>query len=52
MASVCGASLALMDAGVPVSNAVAGISIGLVVDEDSNNPDVSKYKLLTDIFGS
>jgi polyribonucleotide nucleotidyltransferase len=52
MASVCGASLALMDAGVPVSNAVAGISIGLVVDEDSNNPDVSKYQLLTDIIGS
>ncbi len=44
MASVCGGSLALMDAGVPVSSAVAGISIGLVQEDD-------KYVLLTDIIG-
>ncbi len=45
MASVCGGSLALMDAGVPVAAAVAGISIGLVTAENGD------YKLLTDIVG-
>ncbi len=45
MASVCGGSLALMDAGVPISNAVAGISIGMVSDESG------RYELLTDIIG-
>ncbi|HUV67002.1 MAG TPA: polyribonucleotide nucleotidyltransferase [Sedimentisphaerales bacterium] len=45
MASVCGGSLALMDAGVPITKAVAGISIGLVSDEQGRN------ELLTDIAG-
>jgi polyribonucleotide nucleotidyltransferase len=45
MASVCGGTLALMDAGVPILNPVAGISIGLVHDENG------KYELLTDIIG-
>jgi len=45
MASVCGGSLALMDAGVPVTEAVAGISIGMVTDENG------RYELLTDILG-
>ena len=45
MASVCGGSLALMDAGVPISKAVAGISIGMVSDGDG------RYELLTDIIG-
>jgi polyribonucleotide nucleotidyltransferase len=45
MASVCGGSLALMDAGVPVRAAVAGISIGLISD------DQGRYELLTDIAG-
>jgi polyribonucleotide nucleotidyltransferase len=45
MASVCGGSLALMDAGVPISKAVAGVSIGMVSDESG------KYVLLTDIIG-
>jgi polyribonucleotide nucleotidyltransferase len=45
MASVCGGSLALMDAGVPISGAVAGISIGMVSDE------AGRYELLTDIIG-
>lgn len=45
--SVCGSTLALMDAGVPIKAPVAGISCGLVTDE--NNPD--KYVLLTDIQG-
>ncbi|MGD8717577.1 MAG: polyribonucleotide nucleotidyltransferase [Candidatus Zixiibacteriota bacterium] len=44
MASVCGASLSLMDAGVPVKNAVAGISIGLISGDERNI-------LLTDIQG-
>ncbi|MEW6252112.1 MAG: polyribonucleotide nucleotidyltransferase, partial [Planctomycetota bacterium] len=45
MASVCGGSLALMDAGVPISAAVAGISVGLVLEADG------RYALLTDIIG-
>ncbi|MFA5859994.1 MAG: S1 RNA-binding domain-containing protein, partial [Elusimicrobiota bacterium] len=44
MASVCGGTLALMDAGVPIKSTVAGISIGLVYEE-------GKYVLLTDIQG-
>ncbi|MFO7821814.1 MAG: polyribonucleotide nucleotidyltransferase [Lentisphaeria bacterium] len=47
MASVCGASLALMDAGVPVEKAVAGISVGLVTG-DTEDDNV----FLTDILGS
>lgn len=46
MASVCASSLALMDAGVPIKEAVAGISIGLAKDEKTQ-----AYKLLTDIQG-
>jgi polyribonucleotide nucleotidyltransferase len=45
MASICGSSLALMDAGVPVKGHVAGISCGLVREGD-------KAVLLTDILGS
>ncbi|MBX3439242.1 MAG: polyribonucleotide nucleotidyltransferase, partial [Planctomycetaceae bacterium] len=44
MASVCSATLSLMDAGVPISQPVAGISIGLVKEGD-------RYVLLTDIMG-
>lgn len=44
MASVCGASLSLMDAGVPLKKAVAGISVGLIAGE-------GRYALLTDIQG-
>ena len=45
-ASVCASTIALMDAGVPIKNPVAGISIGLAKDEQTG-----KYKLLTDIQG-
>jgi polyribonucleotide nucleotidyltransferase len=45
MASVCGGSLALMDAGVPINGAVAGISIGMISGDDG------RYELLTDILG-
>jgi polyribonucleotide nucleotidyltransferase len=45
MATVCGASLALMDAGVPLKSPCAGIAMGLVVEDD-------KYAILTDIAGA
>jgi polyribonucleotide nucleotidyltransferase len=45
MATVCGGSLALMDAGVPLKAACAGIAMGLVVEGD-------KYAILTDIAGA
>ena len=46
-ASICGSTLALMDAGVPIKKPVAGISTGLVTDKN----DPSKYVMLTDIQG-
>ncbi len=51
MASVCGGSLALMDAGVPISKHVAGISTGLVTEMDSDGK-ISKHVVLTDIIGA
>src|SRR5574340_521987 len=45
MASVCGASLSLMDAGVPLKAAVAGVAMGLVKEEE-------KYAVLSDIAGA
>jgi polyribonucleotide nucleotidyltransferase len=45
MATVCGASLALMDAGIPLKGAVAGIAMGLVKEGD-------EYAILTDIAGA
>ncbi len=44
MATVCGTSLALMDAGVPISNPVAGIAMGLIKEDE-------RYAVLTDILG-
>ena len=46
-ASICGSTLALMDAGVPIKKPVAGISTGLVTSKD----DPSDYVMLTDIQG-
>lgn len=46
MATVCASSLALMDAGVPLKNAVAGIAMGLIMDENDQN----KYIILSDIM--
>ncbi|MEM4260113.1 MAG: polyribonucleotide nucleotidyltransferase [Candidatus Woesearchaeota archaeon] len=46
MASTCGSTLSLMDAGVPIKAPVAGISIGLVTSED-----LKRYTLLTDLIG-
>ena len=51
MASVCAGTLALMDAGVPIKTPVAGISIGLVT-ERSEDQQIKRYELLTDIIGS
>ncbi|MBI3404607.1 MAG: polyribonucleotide nucleotidyltransferase [Acidobacteria bacterium] len=45
MATVCGGSLALMDGGVPIRSACAGIAMGLVMEQD-------KYAILTDIAGA
>ena len=47
MASVCGGTLSMMDAGVPLKAAVAGIAMGLVMDETTG-----KYAVLTDIAGA
>jgi polyribonucleotide nucleotidyltransferase len=49
MASVCGGTLALMDAGVPMIRPVAGISIGICAEYSGEK--ISKYQLLTDIIG-
>jgi polyribonucleotide nucleotidyltransferase len=45
MASVCGGSLAMMDAGVPLKAPVAGVAMGLILEEDG------RYAVLTDILG-
>jgi len=47
MATVCAGSLALMDAGVPIKKAVAGIAMGLILEDEKD----SNYKILTDIQG-
>lgn len=44
MGSTCGSTLALMDAGVPIKKPVAGIAIGVIIDEET-----SEFKVLTDI---
>ena len=46
MASVCGSSLALMDAGVPVKHPIAGVAMGLIMGKNN------KYAILTDILGT
>ena len=50
MASVCGGTLALLDAGVPMIRPVAGISVGICAESDANKK-ISRYQLLTDIIG-
>ncbi|WP_299860047.1 polyribonucleotide nucleotidyltransferase [uncultured Roseobacter sp.] len=45
MASVCGGSLSMMDAGVPLKNAVAGVAMGLILEDDGS------YAILSDILG-
>jgi polyribonucleotide nucleotidyltransferase len=52
MASVCGGVLALMDAGVPITAPVAGISVGLVTEADEATGEIKRHQMLTDIIGS
>ena len=47
MATVCGASLALMDAGIPLKSPVAGVAMGLILDEATN-----RHAILSDIAGA
>lgn len=50
MASVCGGSLALMDAGVPLGGPAAGVAVGLVSKADENG-HMADYRILTDLLG-
>lgn len=50
MASVCGGSLALMDAGVPISQPAAGVAIGLVTQLNPETKEIENYRLLTDLL--
>ena len=48
MATVCGGTLALMDAGVPIARPVAGIAMGLILEGEGNN---ARFAILSDILG-
>lgn len=51
MASICGGSLALLDAGVPISQPAAGVAIGLITNYDeSDSLHIKDYRILTDIL--
>ncbi|KAL8532702.1 hypothetical protein ACS0TY_009060 [Phlomoides rotata] len=51
MASVCAGSMALMDAGIPLKEHVAGLSVGLVSETDPSTGEITDYRILTDILG-
>lgn len=51
MGSVCGSTLGLMDAGVPLIRPVSGIAMGLMSETDDNGK-IKSYKILTDIMGT
>ena len=51
MASVCGSTLALMDAGVPISNAVSGIAMGLIKGENNDFVVLSDIQGIEDFYG-
>ncbi|EFA06447.1 polyribonucleotide nucleotidyltransferase 1, mitochondrial isoform X1 [Tribolium castaneum] len=51
MASVCGGTLALMDAGVPIVAPAAGVAIGLITRYDDEKANITDYRLLTDLLG-
>ncbi|XP_022152158.1 polyribonucleotide nucleotidyltransferase 2, mitochondrial [Momordica charantia] len=51
MATVCGGSMALMDAGIPLNQHVAGVSVGLVSETDPSTGAIKDYRILTDILG-
>lgn len=50
MASVCGGSLALMDAGVPITMPAAGVAIGLVTNVNPKTKEIQDYRILTDLL--
>lgn len=53
MGSVCGSTLALMDAGVPIKAPVSGVAMGLITDPSTGSGQVpGRYKILTDIQGT
>ncbi|KAG2319484.1 hypothetical protein Bca52824_012697 [Brassica carinata] len=49
--SVCGGSIALTDAGVPIKSHVAGVSIGLLTDDETSNGQLENYRIITDTSG-
>ncbi|XP_031618625.1 polyribonucleotide nucleotidyltransferase 1, mitochondrial [Contarinia nasturtii] len=52
MATVCAGTMALMDAGVPISSPAAGVAMGLVTKYNPENPtELTDYRILTDILG-
>ncbi|MCL7027637.1 hypothetical protein MKW94_014439 [Papaver nudicaule] len=51
MATLCGGSIALMDAGVPLQKHVAGVSVGLVSEIDPASGKFKDYRILTDLSG-
>ncbi|CAL1541634.1 unnamed protein product [Lymnaea stagnalis] len=51
MASVCGGSMALMDAGVPVKEAAAGVAMGLITRTEPGTDKITHHKILTDLLG-
>jgi polyribonucleotide nucleotidyltransferase len=51
MATVCASSMALMDAGVPIKKAAAGIAMGLIIENPKSQIPNPNYKILTDIQG-
>lgn len=51
MASICGGSMALMDAGVPISAPAAGVAIGLLTKYSNNDTKhLEDYRILTDLL--
>jgi polyribonucleotide nucleotidyltransferase len=50
MASVCGGSLALMDAGVPILQPAAGVAVGLVSRVNPETKQIDDYRILTDLL--
>ncbi|KAI9178408.1 hypothetical protein LWI28_026116 [Acer negundo] len=51
MATVCGGSMALLDAGIPLREHVAGVSVGLVSEIDPSTGEIKDYRIVTDILG-
>ncbi len=51
MASVCGGTLALLDAGVPLSESAAGVAVGLVTQTDEKSGEIIEHSTLLDILG-